>query len=79
MSFYSGKAKQFITNIFAKHNVKLEFENPKDISNAIEEVINNSVKVHIAQTKKSLSSVEMKEYDVFTREYLSNIKGYNSG
>lgn len=76
MSFYSGKAKQFITNIFAKHNVKLEFENPKDISNALEEVINTSVKVHIAQTKKSLSSVEMKEYDVFTREYLSNIKGY---
>ena len=38
MSLYSGKAKQYITNIFGKHNVKLEFENPQQ-SNALEDVI----------------------------------------
>lgn len=76
MSLYSGKAKQYITNLFAKHNVKLEFESPKDVSNALEEVIRDSVKIHIAQTKKNLCGAEMKEYDVFQREYLSNIKGY---
>ena len=52
MSLYSGKAKQYITNIFGKHNVKLEFENPQELSNALEDVIRNSVILHIASSKK---------------------------
>ena len=76
MSFYSGKAKQYITNIFGKHNVKLEFDNPQELSNALEDVIRNSVILHIASSKKNLCGAEMKEYDVFKRQYLSNIRGY---
>jgi len=76
MSLYSGKAKQYITNLFGKHNVKLEFENPQELSNALEDVIRNSVILHIASSKKRLCGAEMKEYDVFKREYLSNIRGY---
>jgi len=76
MKSYSGKAKQYITNLLSKNKVKLEFENPKDLSNALDAVIRDSVKIHINEVKKSLCGAEMKEYDVFERKYLSNIKGY---
>jgi len=76
MKSYSVKARQTLVNIFSKHNVKLEFENPKDFHNCINESISTSTKIHIAELRKNLCGAEMKEYDVFDRKYLSNIKGY---
>jgi hypothetical protein len=73
---YSKNSIQKIINVFSQNNVKLEFENPVDLYKAINSTISSSVKIHVEEIKKNLCGAEMKEYDVFSKEYLSNIKGY---
>lgn len=76
MKLYSKNAIKNVISIFGKNNVKLEFENPTDLYKAINSVIRQSTLIHVNEIKKSLCGAEMKEYDVYKKEYLSNIKGY---
>ena len=76
MKSYSANAKKHLLNIFSKHDIKLQFENPSDLYNALNECISESTKIHVDEIRKQLHGAEMKEYDIFKRKYLSNILGY---
>jgi hypothetical protein len=76
MKSYSANAIKNIINTFNKNNVKLQFENPSDLYASINSIIRQSTRIHINEIKKSLCGAEMKEYDVYKKQYLSNIKGY---
>ena len=68
MKSYSANAKKHLLNIFSKHDIKLQFENPSDLYNALNECISESTKIHVDEIRKQLHGAEMKEYDIFKRK-----------